>query len=204
MTRIRNGRGIPGTALFVLALGLTIWSGYYAAGQLVPGWRGDAATGSAGGSVPDRRAAAGDYDLSSIVDAELFGSTAQTIEPQTAPTPETKLQINLMGLVASADERIARAIIHVGGAGAKPYGIGQSVEGTDATLHAVESQRILLQRGGSIESLALKRESLGSSQSGDASDGSPPVAAPERSAAENGIGEGSPDQFDASRMKLPF
>lgn len=201
-----NSVTLPGAALFALALMLLAWSAYYAAQRLLPAWRtGDAieASGTAVGSGD--AITPGDYDLSQIVDAHLFGQAQKQAKVATTHAPETKLQINLLGLIASPDEAFARAIIGVGGAKVRPYGIGQTIEGTDASIHSVEQGRVLLQRGGALESLALKRKSIaefGNSPGG--ADASPSTDRLEVESNETTAADGIQEQVRDGRMKLPF
>jgi len=152
--RTRVARGM---AVFILAGAVLAWSGYYGF-QTISAHRPvsdpeatDAQHEFSQG--PDR-----EYDVTQIIDAHLFGEVTEPVEEQTAAAPETNLQIRLLGLVASANPSLSRAIIDVDGAKLKPYSVGESIEGTDAVIHAVENSRVLLKRGQALESLALKRK----------------------------------------------
>lgn len=104
-------------------------------------------------SVPSGRAG---YNVERIVQAHLFGK--KEIETsQAALLPETKLQLDLLGMVSSSSEEYARALIAVNARNVKVYRVGDSIDGTDATLHAVETKRVLLDRNGVVESLRIKR-----------------------------------------------
>lgn len=152
----------PAVALFVLSLLLLGWSGYYAAQQLLPGWQGEREGASADGVVSSGiQPAAVQYDTTRIIDAHLFGRAEKPAVNKTEPAPETRLQISLLGLISSADKEMVRAIIRVQGSNIKTYGIGQTIEGTDATLDTVQNDRVLLRRGDALETLPLKRTSLG-------------------------------------------
>lgn len=205
MTGIRSATS-AGAALVALSLLALAWSAHYVAGQLLSGWGPSGAADVSGGIDASSEArSASDYDVSRIMDAHLFGRMEQPTVVRAEPAPETKLQISLLGLIASADDDLARAIIRVGGAGVKPYGIGQAIDGTDATLDSVESRRVLLRRGQALESLALKRESLDNTgESTGLTITSPDAAQREPSStATNRTGERL-DQSTVEQMKQPF
>lgn len=203
--RINSVTG-PSAALFALALVLFAWSVHYGTQQLLPGWRTsepveEPGTGGAGHDVNTP----GEYDLSRIVEAHLFGEEQKQARVATTHAPETKLQINLLGLIASADEAFARAIIGVGGAKIRPYGIGQTIEGTDATIHSVERQRVLLQRGEALESLGLKRKSIGESGAmPDAANAALPMDGVEVERDETTQVNEIQERVRDGQMKLPF
>lgn len=203
--RINSVTG-PAAALFALALILFAWSVQYGTQQLLPGWRTSEPVSEPGtaGAAHDVNTP-GDYDLSRIIEAHLFGQEQKQGRVATTHAPETKLQINLLGLIASADEAFARAIIGVGRAKVRPYGIGQTIEGTDATIHSVERQRVLLQRGGALESLGLKRESIGESgNTPDAANAALPMDGVEVERDETTQVNEIQERVRDGQMKLPF
>lgn len=152
----------PGIAAVAVALAVLLWAVYDAAGRLVPKyWFGGGSEQISAGEP----AVAGpgrdiQYDVSRIVNAHIFGDSRESAEDDVAHAPETKLQLNLIGLISSGDDRFARALIGVNNARVKPYAIGQTIDGTDAAVHAVEKSRVLLKRGSALESLMLKRETV--------------------------------------------
>lgn len=95
---------------------------------------------------------------------QLFGppAGAHGIEPVT-DAPETRLDLKLVGVFASEDSS-ALAIIASGRQPETVYGIGDTLPG-NATLRAVYADRVILERGGVLETLRLPRESLGSGMS---------------------------------------
>lgn len=152
--------------ILVLALAVLLWTVYEGARRIVPTWSDNwsypepSIESSTGVGPSDAQ-----YDVSQIVSSHMFGKSTEPVQIQAPAAPETKLQLNLQGLIASADERFARAIISVNNSKPKPYAIGQEVEGTDATLYSVEARRVLLERGNKVESLSLKRADIRSSSS---------------------------------------
>lgn len=195
-----------GVAVFILALAVLVWSGYHGF-QTISG-RGNISNLEATSAQQTFSQDPGrDYDISAIIDAHLFGEITEPVEEQTATAPETNLQIRLLGLVASANSRLSRAIIDVDGAKLKPYAVGESIEGTDAVIHAVEGSRVLLKRGQALESLALKRK--GAARSGGQSQ-SPASTSNVRQSAESSQqneatrSEAVREKLDSNQMKLPF
>lgn len=151
---------LGGIGVFTLALAALLWTAYDGAQRLFPDWRADTAKGTtaANGSL-NTTAPEAQYDVSKIIAAHLFGNPQAPAE-EPASVPETKLRINLMGLIASSDERFARAIIGVNDSKVQTYAVGENIEGTDASIHAVENRRVLLKRDNAVESLFLKRDNI--------------------------------------------
>jgi general secretion pathway protein C len=149
-------------ALLLIAsgLGLIVWSGWSVLERHYPQLLG----GSGGGSSVQVKTTLGreklaQYSVNEIVAAHLFGKAdAENLPQKTQIAPETKLKLKLLGVVATDDEHYARAMIEVSSKGMKTYSIGQSIEGTDALLHKVESDKVILDRKGNLESLAMVRE----------------------------------------------
>lgn len=202
-----------GPGLVIAAFAALAWSGYYAAEtlQLVSGDRGNPAAGrelegaSVTASSRDRQ-----FEVSRIAQAHLFGTVRENVQQETAPAPETKLRLDLVGLVASADRQLARAIIRVDGGKVRPYAMEDAIEGTDATIHAIEPGRVLLERSGALESLALKRESAleAGAGSGSAPRGSQLDPETSRSAPQTDQDRARVTEFREkaanNELKLPF
>ena len=98
------------------------------------------------------------YKVSEIVAAHLFGKAKKEVVQKTENAPQTKLKLKLIGVMSSADKHYARAMIQVNSKGMKTYAIGESIEGTDAQLHKVENEKVILDRKGNLESLAMVRQ----------------------------------------------
>ena len=109
-----------------------------------------------GVTSPTPGAANAREDVDHIVAAHLFGRADQDKTELTKKVPETKLQLRLMGMIASADQRYARALIEVNSRQVNSYKPGDSVKGTDAKVGSVEPKRVLLDRHGAMESLYLR------------------------------------------------
>jgi general secretion pathway protein C len=101
--------------------------------------------------APQRRG----VELRTIVDAHLFGQAAVS----SADAPQTSIPLVLAGVLALQDPSQGMAILGPNPAQAKLYAVGAAVPG-GARLYAVYRDRVLLDRGGAIESLLLPHKSL--------------------------------------------
>lgn len=154
------------------------------------------AAGRASGS--DRSA-----DLSALVGSHLFGEAPKEgpMPVQTeVDAPDTTLSIKLTGVVADDDGDGGQAIIASGRNQEKKYGIGQAIEGANgATLHAVYGDRVLLNRGGQLETLRLPRDAAAGSAS--VARRAPPAPPPaEDTSLRNVISENASQLTDIMRM----
>jgi len=150
---------LPQIATGILAIALAIELGF-----IVLGFLGSSGIGTT--AVPSASSAPGTtrrpLDVQSIVSAHLFGVAAPApgtgIDASNAPN--TTMNLVLAGTIATDDPQHGLAIIGETAATAKVYSVGDAVNG-GATLHAVYTDRVLLERGGAIEALNLPRQSLG-------------------------------------------
>jgi len=204
-TRVRST--LPAFAVFLAAAALLGWTAYRGVQWLQADWhdigdaRVDAAPAAGSGGEPGER-----QQVSRIIDAHLFGRPGEAAPEPVVRAPETRLRINLMGLVASSDQAMARAIIDVEGSRTRSYAVGQTIEGTDASVHTVEAQRVLLKRGEAIESLSLKRPGLYSGSQNGAAPSPGEAEGPverEQTAAQQTDNEFR-RQLDGGQMKNPF
>ena len=97
-----------------------------------------------------------------ITDAHLFGSAdeaaASAIDNETIEdAPDTRLNLSLRATIAASDATVAHAIIADGSGKEEVYFVSDPVPG-GATLHRVETDRVILNRGGVMEALRLPRE----------------------------------------------
>jgi general secretion pathway protein C len=95
--------------------------------------------------------------LATIVNAHLFGASA-TATGSDAPT--TSMPLILAGVIADRDPGKGVAIIGENAAAGKLYSVGAAIPG-GAHLHAVYSDRVLLERNGGLETLMLPRATSG-------------------------------------------
>jgi general secretion pathway protein C len=108
--------------------------------------------GLAAGAHPQREP---QINLQAIVDAHLFG-VAGLRAGNAQDAPQTSLPLVLTGILANSDASKGAAIIGPTAAGAKLANVGDTVQG-GARLHAVYYDRVVLERGGALESLFLPR-----------------------------------------------
>jgi len=91
--------------------------------------------------------------LAVIVNAHLFGAAGVTAS---GDAPQTTMPLILAGVIADKDPAKGQAIIGENAVAAKLYAVGGSIPG-GAHLHAVYSDRVLLERNGALETLKLPR-----------------------------------------------
>ena len=108
------------------------------------------------------RTSAPTVDFSALADSNLFGeASAETvpIEPVIS-APDTTLSLTLTGILAKDEDPNGGASISSNRGEDRSYQVGQSIDGADgATLHAVYADRVLLNRGGRLETLRFPTES---------------------------------------------
>jgi general secretion pathway protein C len=124
-----------------------------------------AGTGPAPGLPPPQPAAAA-VDVERIVSAHLFGVAGAPASADTDPSSvaATRLNLVLAGTIAHADPKSGFAILGESAASARVYAVGKTVAG-DAKLHAVYPDRVILDRGGKLESLLLPKQFQGGGMS---------------------------------------
>lgn len=153
----RYGRLLPSLAgalfvvLFGRALAQLVWS-------LVP--VPEAARWQPPPAAPVARAAEG-IDVNAIVNAAVFGRYNAPTQQQTLlAAPETPLNLTLLGVWADDREDRSRALIAQQGGEEKAYAIGDDVA-RGVTLNAIFPDRVILARGGRLETLPLARDQAG-------------------------------------------
>ena len=101
--------------------------------------------------------AAPQKSLADVVNVHLFGKLAPTTSKGPITAPATRLKLNLNGVFASEDSKLAMAIISDASGKQKHYRVGDAVPG-GAKLHAIYPDRVILDRLGKLETLKLPRE----------------------------------------------
>ena len=91
--------------------------------------------------------------LATIVNAHLFGASAAA---SGSDAPATSMPLILAGVIAESDPGKGKAIIGENAAAGKLYVVGAAIPG-GVHLHAVYSDRVLLERNGGLETLMLPR-----------------------------------------------
>ncbi len=97
-------------------------------------------------------------DLSAIANAHLFGQ-AETPAGNAADAPRTSMPLVLAGVLAADRPEAGFAIVGDSAAAAKLHGVGSMLPG-GARLHSVYGDRIVIERGGVLESLSLPKQLL--------------------------------------------
>lgn len=92
-------------------------------------------------------------DIQSIVAAHLFGIPPRAAQDE-SNAPQTTANLVLAGTIATQDPKHGVAIISDGGP-SKVYSVGDHIGG--AALHSVYLDRVILDRGGTLETLVLPR-----------------------------------------------
>lgn len=105
--------------------------------------------------------AANTVDLNLIANAALFGRYAPPAVPATtdlASAPDTQLALTLLGILAdSRHPESSRALIGTQGGDEQPYSVGDDVA-RGVTLQAIFPDRVILARGGRLETLRLDKD----------------------------------------------
>jgi general secretion pathway protein C len=103
-------------------------------------------------------------DVAAITNAHLFGAApVQALPGQNAANaPQTSMPLVLTGIISADDPQNGLAILGENAAAAKVYAVGDNIPG-GAKLHSVFSDRVVIDRGGNLESLYLPRQLQGGS-----------------------------------------
>lgn len=98
-----------------------------------------------------------------IAGLSLFGGETQAAAPYGSTSmmdaPDTQLNLQLMGIIASSNPNIARAIIAANGGPEAYYAIGASLPG-GAIIRAIYDDRVILEYNGRYEALRLPKTIL--------------------------------------------
>lgn len=147
----------PRIATWVLALALGVQ-----AALIVTDLTGGKASGRSASSAPiaPPPPAVPRVNAATIANAGLFGAPKPTVNTNAANAPQTNIPLVLTGVIAASDPRNGLAILGENAAAAKVYAVGDIVPG-GVKLHSVYSDKVILDRNGNLESLALPRQSTG-------------------------------------------
>ncbi len=184
------------TVLNVVAAGLLIWSLWAVATRFMP--TGERAATHDGPSARVVKRPIDAYRVEDIVAAHLFGDAQQAVVRPAATLPQTRLNVNLLGIMASDDARLARAIVSVNSARSGVFSIGETLAGTDATIFEIRKDAVIIDRGGQLEQLAMPRDRRrGGLPDEDRADLLAPSAEPELSEPELSVPEPlEPEQLE--------
>ncbi|WJG09294.1 type II secretion system protein GspC [Aliiglaciecola sp. LCG003] len=115
-------------------------------------------------NLPQKKTDNGRINLAQLKSLNLFGdltATPEEVKEEVTDAPETKLNLTLTGVVASDDANISAAIIQNKGL-QNTYGIEDEIDGTNATLHEVYADRVIIKNGPRRETLMLDGIEYGS------------------------------------------
>lgn len=119
-----------------------------------------------GGAALPRPATVRNVDLATIVNAHLFGQKA-AVPVSASDAPQSSMPLVLAGVYAVGDPNRGMAIIGQTATNARLVQVGGAIAG-GAKLHAVYTDRVVIDRGGALEAVYLPKTL--------ASRGPPPVS----------------------------
>jgi len=143
----------PRVATWVLALALGVQAALIVTDLAGMARSAPTARGSPGGSRPLRPHS---LDLATITSAHLFGAPPRPAQDG-SNAPATSMPLVLTGIIAGNDPQNGLAILGQNAQSAKVYAVGDNVPG-GAKLHSVYSDRVVIDRNGQLESLALPHQ----------------------------------------------
>jgi type II secretion system protein C len=111
---------------------------------------------SAPAAIPRPMVPRHNLDVTAITGAHLFGA-APALKQDGANAPQTSIPLVLTGTIAGNDPQNGLAILGQTAQTAKVYAVGDNVPG-GAKLHSVYSDRVVIDRDGQLESLALPHQ----------------------------------------------
>jgi general secretion pathway protein C len=103
-------------------------------------------------------AAPAPVDVAAILNAKLFGAGGSAAPADASSAPPTNMPLVLAGVLADPDPKRGFAIIGESAAAAKLRVVGDSLPG-GARLHSIYGDRVIIERGGALESVTLPRRS---------------------------------------------
>lgn len=124
---------------------LLVWPSRHEAAMLAPA---ATSTGTAQPRVDHARA---------IAERHVFGEAAVAATSAVVDAPETQLNLKLLGVFAAQGEAGGIAIIAAGGRDEQVYAVNDPLPG-GAILKQVLNDRVMLERGGRLETLRLPEE----------------------------------------------
>ncbi|MES0874402.1 type II secretion system protein GspC [Sinimarinibacterium thermocellulolyticum] len=178
----RHGRGLPPLANLVLAvvvawlLAKLVWAlmPVPEAGRWQPVPPPPAAARATGPAAPA---------IDKLLAAKLFGEyQAEAVaEGNIEDAPDTRLSLNLLGILAGED-RQSRALIGTSNGEEKPYAIGDAVI-AGVKLQSIFPDRVILSRNGKLETLRLNKDAPMSAQAAAARTAAAAASSPQTDAA---------------------
>lgn len=105
-----------------------------------------------------------------VAGAHLFGDYQAPADPQLDQmdkAPDTRLSLNLLGILAADRDKESRALIGTQDGEEKPYSVGDDVV-RGVNLQAIFPDRVILSRNGQLETLRLDKDRPSASLSANA------------------------------------
>ena len=161
-----EGSGLPGsrTELATRAPQLAVWALAAALGvqaaMIVTQLAGSGTRRPPAATPVTQLAARPPLDLAALANGHLFGMPPAPPPVDDANAPQTNMPLVLTGTIAAKDPKDGLAIIGTSATNAKIYPVGDRVPG-NARVHAVYTDRVLLERNGTIEALVLPHKTAG-------------------------------------------
>jgi general secretion pathway protein C len=119
---------------------------------------GGASRSPAAGAAPVAAVPRHPVDVAAITNAELFGKSPVVQNAQDPEhAPQSTMPLVLTGIISADDPQNGLAILGQTAATAKVFAVGDNVPG-GAKLHSVYSDRVVIDRGGHLETLVLPRQ----------------------------------------------
>lgn len=144
----------PRWATWALALGLGV-QGAFILTDLAGSGRAPGAT-----NVPPPAAPSRSVNVAAISGSHLFGTVEITPTRNATTAQQTSMPLVLTGIFASTDPRGGLAMLGPTATSTKVYAVGDNVPG-GAKLHSVLVDRVVLDRNGVLEYLAMPRQPQG-------------------------------------------
>lgn len=165
-------------------------------------------------SGSSRAASSNTVDIDAVAGAHLFGeqkiSDAEADRAKQIKAPETHLNLVLTGIVSDSGGKRSRALIKNPKGEQDSYKVGESIV-SGVKLHAVYTNRVILDRSGHYETLTLENIKKARAMSGitrTAANTAPSAAAGGTSADESGaevtrtVSDGVADRIGDIRKKI--
>ena len=100
-------------------------------------------------------------DTKPVAQQHLFGKKPADIQPVAITrAPATKLNLKLIGVIATSKDSVSKVIIQIDNSDVGVYSIGEKLPKGNATIEKIEATQVLLRRNGKLESLAIIRPVL--------------------------------------------
>jgi general secretion pathway protein C len=96
-------------------------------------------------------------NIASITNAELFGKPPVAAVQDAAHAPQSTMPLVLTGIISADDPQYGLAILGQTAQSTKVFAVGDNVPG-GAKLHSVYNDRVVIDRGGHLETLVLPRQ----------------------------------------------